>query len=108
MTKQIIKNNIPIEILLDLLDKICNKQNNYFIINKIAFKRGEYLNLFEDFTRSLKNYYFSSKHFYLDRKCIYSSFLTIIRHICKNNNISYTSKIIYDKSNYEIIYYIYL
>ena len=108
MTKQIIKNNIPINILTNLLDKICNKQNNYYIINKISFKKGEYENLFEEFTINLKNYYFSSKHFYLDRKFTYSSLLTIIRHICKNNNISYTSKIQYDKSNYEIFYYIYI
>lgn len=108
MTKQILKKDIPKNILINILDKICNKQNNHYIINKIAYKKGEYLNILENFTNSLKEYYHSSKIFYLERKCTYSSFLTIIRHICKNNNISYISKILYDKSSYEIIYYIYL
>lgn len=108
MTKQIIKKDIPCDILLNLLNNISNKQNNYYIINKIAYKKAEYLKLLEMFTNSLNEYYFTSKKFYLDRKCTYSSFLTIIRHICKNNNISYISKILYDKSSYEIIYYIYI
>ena len=108
MCKQIIKKNIPSYILLNILNNISTKQNNYYIINKIAFKKGEYLNILENFTNSLKEYYFSSKYFYLDRKCTYNSFLTLIRHICKNNNISYVSKILYDKSSYEIIYYIYI
>ena len=108
MTKQIIKKDIPLEILLDLLNSISIKQNNYYIINKIAFKKAEYLKILENFTSKLKEYYFKSKYFYLDRKCTYSSFLTLIRHICKNNNISYISKIIYDKSTYEIILYIYI
>ena len=107
MTKQIIKNDIPKEILINLLNEISCKQKNYYLINKITFKKAEYLDILTNFTNSLRDYYFSSKHYYLDRKCTYTSFLTIIRHICKNNNISYTSKIIYDKSNYEIIYYIY-
>lgn len=108
MTKQIIKKDIPIKILIDILNKITTKQNNYYIINKICFKKAEYLKILENFTDILKEYYFKSKYFYLDRKCNYQSFLTILRHICKNNNISYISKILYDKSSYEIIYYIYL
>ena len=108
MTKQIIKKDIPIDILIDLLEIIGIKQNNYYIINKISFKKAEYEKLLENFFESLKKYYFVSKHFYLDRKMTYSSFITIIRHICKNNNISYISKIIYNKSSYEINYFIYL
>ena len=108
MSKQIIKKDIPSEILLNLLNNISIKQNNYYIINKIAFKKAEYLKILENFTDTLKEFYFKSKYFYLDRKCTYSSFLTLIRHLCKNNNISYISKILYDKSSYEIIYYIYI
>lgn len=108
MTKQIIKKDIPSDILINLLNNITKKQNNYYLINKISFKKAEYLNLLENFTSSLKEFYFASKLFYLDRKCTYSSFLTLVRHICKNNNISYISKIVYDKSSYEIIYYIYI
>lgn len=108
MTKQIIKKLIPKFILINLLDLISIKNNNYYIIDKISFKKAEYNNLLKKFTNDLKEYYHKSKHNYLDRECNYTSFLTIIRHICKNNNISYISKILYNKSKYEIIYYIYI
>ncbi len=107
MTNQIIKKTIPKEFLFNLLDKICTKYDNYYIFNKISFKKGEYLSLYNSFTNNLLDYYYTSKQYYVKRKCNYNSLLTLIRHICKNNNISYTSKIIYDKSNYEIIYYIF-
>ena len=41
-------------------------------------------------------------------KLTYNSFTTIIRQICKYNQITYTSQIKYDKSTYEIVYYIYM
>tara|TARA_Y100001980_G_C14544430_1_gene323565 strand:- start:1076 stop:1402 length:327 start_codon:yes stop_codon:yes gene_type:complete len=107
MTNQILKNNIPKEILFELIDKICIKNNNYYIFNKISYKKGEYLCLYDNFKSKILNYYYKSKQYYVTRKTNYNSILTLIRHICKNNNISYTSKILYDKSSYEIIYYIF-
>jgi len=107
MINQILKKKIPKEILFDLIEKTCVKYNNYYIFNKISYKKGEFLSLYNNFTNNLLDYYHKSKQYYLTRKFNYNSLLTIIRHICKINNISYTSKIIYDKSNYEIIYYIY-
>ena len=54
----------------------------------------------------LNNKYKKSKKFYLERENSYNNLLTIIRQICKKNNIKYVSKIKYDKNNYSIIYYI--
>ena len=45
---------------------------------------------------------------YLDKKLTYNSFTTILRQICNYNKITYTSQIKYDKSSYEITYYIYI
>lgn len=36
----------------------------------------------------------------------YKNLVTIIRHVCNNLKIAYTSKILYEKSDYEIVYYI--
>ena len=36
----------------------------------------------------------------------YNNLMTIIRQLCKINNIKYYSKIKYDKNKYSIIYYI--
>ena len=37
----------------------------------------------------------------------YKNLITIIRQICKYNNIPFTSDIKYSKSKYEITYFIY-
>ena len=41
-------------------------------------------------------------------KLNYTKFVTIIRQICKKNEIPFSNTIKYDKSTYNIIYYIYL
>jgi len=104
---QIFKNHVPSDILFKLLDIICIKTNKYYILNKISYKKGEYLELFPEFYETLINYYYKSKHYYLIKKHNYCSLVTIIRQICRINNIHYTSKIIYNKSTYDIVYYIY-
>ena len=94
MNSQIFKSHIPKELLFDLLDKICMKNNNYYILNKISYKKCEFLQLLDPFYSALSEYYHVSKQFYITRKQTYSSFVTIIRQICKLNNINYISKIV--------------
>ena len=110
MTKQILKEKIPIENLINLYKHIYKNYNNtYIIINEFFFKKINYENLFDSFISNIEPYYFKSKkEYYLNKKHNYNSFLTIIRHICKSNNIAYTSQINYDKSKYYINYYILL
>jgi hypothetical protein len=91
-----------------ILEKIVLlKTDKYYMINNDAFKKIRMLELYEEFIEALKPHYKKSKQYYLTRPPKYSYFTTLIRHICKANNIMYSSKIQYDKSNYEIIYYIY-
>ena len=99
---------LSITYFYELLDKICLLKNDkYYTINNDAFKKMKLLNLYEELTTNLKPYYKPSKQHYLTRPPKYNYFTTLIRHICKSNNIMYSSKIKYDKSKYEIIYYIY-
>jgi glycosyltransferase involved in cell wall biosynthesis len=77
--------------------------------------KGEYINLlFDDdwikpkFIEECRPYYHLSKKKYLDTKTTYNSFTTILRQICNFNKIKYVSQIKYDKSKYNIIYYIYI
>ena len=107
MSSQIFKDQIPKERLFDLLEKICIKNNNYYIFNKISYKKGGFLQLLQPFCDSLLNSYHKSKQFYITRKQSYSSFVTIIRQLCRLNNIDYISKIVYNKSAYDIVYNIY-
>ena len=108
MSVQIFKNKIPNNLLFDLLDKICVKIKNYYIINTISFKKGTYNTSIVDFLESCRKYYHISKRKYLDKQLTYNSFITIFRQICKHNNIQYKNENKYDKSNYVIYYYIYI
>ena len=40
MTSQIFKNKIPIQILIDFLDKACEKHNNVYKFDKISYKKS--------------------------------------------------------------------
>lgn len=107
MVNQIFKKKVPTEILFSLLDKICIKEKDFYIIDNISFKKGMYNDIIQTFIKDCKEYYHRSKQKYVDRDITYNSFITIIRQICNNNEITYKNKIKYDKSNYSIHYYIY-
>ena len=108
MSSQILKERIPSHILYDFCEKTAIfTSDNYYLINKSSFKKAEFNNLLNSFRDSIKQYYHKSKLYYVERELTYSKFITLLRQICKCNNISYTSKIKYDKSTYDIFYYIY-
>lgn len=108
MTSQIFKNPIPNQLLIKLLDDIAVKTDKCYVLNKNSYKKGMFNDLIVNFIEECKPYYHLSKRKYLERKLRYNSFVTIIRQICNFNKITYTSHIKYDKSTYDIIYYIYI
>jgi len=106
MSSQIFKNNIPNDLFFKLLDDIAIKADKYYIINNNSYKKGIFNNSIPNFITECTPYYHISKRKYLERKNTYNSFITVIRQICNFNKITYTSQIKYDKSTYDIIYYI--
>jgi len=108
MSTQIFKNQIPKSILFDLLDKICLKNDKHYTFNSDSFKKGIYTEDIQTFLNECKPFYHISKRKYLETKLTYKSFTTVLRQICNYNNITYTSQIKYDKSTYDILYYIYI
>jgi len=108
MTGQIFKENIPNDYVFNLLDKINSyKSEKCYTIDTTSFKKGCFNNNIKDFLELIAPYYHLSKQFYVNRQMTFTRFTTIIRQICKANNISFTSQIKYDKSKYNIVYYIY-
>lgn len=105
-----IKNSLPINLLLELLNKIAiyDEKNLFYILNNESYKKGNLQNLITIFIDNIKPYYIPSKLHYLERKITFKSFLTIIRQICKSKDILYNIKMNYVKSKYELIYYIYI
>ena len=102
----IFKEDISNGILYDFLKIHCTLENNFYILDKLFYKKYEYNNQIDLLKNKLKEKYKNSKKFYLERENNYNNLLTIIRHLCKKNNINYQSKIKYDKNKYNIIYYI--
>lgn len=108
MSAQIFKKNIPTELFFSLLDETSSKNEKHYVFNHASYKKGIFNGVIDVFLENCKQCYHTSKYKYLDRKLTYNSFTTIIRQICKYNQITYTSQIKYDKSTYEIVYYIYI
>lgn len=107
MIKQLFRKNIPPQILFDLLSKICLKTEKYYFINLNAFRKMTFHMYHEPFFHGLLDHYHASKQFYLTRPLTYNSFTTIIRQICKSNEIMFTSNIHYNQSKYNIEYFIF-
>ena len=95
------------DVLILLLDAIAIKKEKGYIINNTVYKRGLLNDQITNFIHECRPYYYSSKLNYLDRKLTYNTFMTVIRQICNFNKITYTSQIKYDKSTYDIVYYLY-
>jgi len=106
MSSQIFKNHIPNEIFFQLLDDIAVKTEKCYVINNDSYKKGIFNGTRQTFIKECNPYYHISKRKYLERKTTYNTFITIVRQICNFNKITYKSQIKYDKSNYDIIYYI--
>lgn len=107
MSSQIFKTKVPSEILFDLLEQICLKKEKYYLIDVNAYRKLLFYNLHIEFCDKLKEYYFVGKQFYVERRMTYNSFTNIIRQICKNAGIMYTSQIKYNESKYNIDYFVY-
>ena len=107
MSTQIFKKDIPNELLFNLLEIICMKNDKHYILNTDSFKKGTFNENIQDFIEICKHYYHNSKKKYLEKKLTYNSFITIVRQICNYNNLTYTSQIKYNKSSYDIVYIIY-
>jgi hypothetical protein len=107
MSTQIFKSQIPNNIFFELLDKICLKNEKHYTFNISSFKKGLYTMDIQNFINTCIPYYHISKRKYLERKLTQTSFATILRQICNFNKIKYTSEIKYNKSCYDIVYYIY-
>ena len=107
MSSQIFKKIYPKESFINFISKFAHNNNNYYFINKSYYKRAVFLDIIKDFIDDIKDYYHVSKRKYIENVDNYSKFMTIIRQLCKINNINFASKIIYSKSTYDITYYIY-
>lgn len=107
MSSQLFRTNVPPKLLFDLLEKICLKTDTYYLVDQNAYKKLLFYKYNEAFVEDIVEYYHYSKQFYVTREMTYASFINILRHICKNTGVMYSSNIKYNKSIYNINYNIY-
>jgi len=105
MSSQMFKSTINNCVIFKLLQDLCIKINETsFLFNNDSYKKGMFNQSIPQFIETCRPFYHKSKQYYLNRKINYNNIITILRQLCKNNNISYVSKMVYDKSKYNICY----
>jgi len=106
---QLFIKSVPINVLFDFLEKInCVKTEKYYIVDVTAYKRSVYLNVLEQFLIELKEYYYSSKHNYINNEVMnHNKFNTVIRQICKFTKTHYTKELRKGQLKYSVVYNIY-
>ena len=106
MSSQLFRKTVPADILIDFLKTNGIRDGLFYVISKIAFRMACYHDRIRPFCESLTDYYHLSKRYYVQRQLDYSKFTTILRQLCKVHHLPYTSRIVYNKSSYDILYYI--
>lgn len=107
MSKQVFVKPVPQDLIYDLLDKVATKTDKYYIVDIDTYKRVKFYELHKEFISTMTSYYHLSKKFYVERPMTYITFVNIIRQVCRSNKVTFTSKIKYNDSTYNIEYYIY-
>ena len=106
MKHSIFSKEIPLAILWAFLDTVCQFHETYYFIDKTTFNKMKYdSSKHRDFMDSLKQYYYKSKHSYLETTH-YNGFVTILRQICNLHHHPYTTVKKYDHGDYTICYFI--
>jgi len=107
MSDQIFIKSIPNDYFYKFIDSItCGDKTKFYCVDSSSFKRSKLNNSLDMFLLYLDDYYHIAKKFYIQRKMTYLRFITILRQICKKNNIQLKSSMVYDHSKYYIVYYI--
>lgn len=106
--KQIFKKEVPINILYKILEVVAEKHEQYYFITKVCYKKADYNNKIKELLVELKDYYFQSKVYFVERKLDYIKFIRIIKQLCNYHNIKCSNKFVYGSSQYEIDYFIHL
>jgi hypothetical protein len=105
---QLFKSSPNKEDFIDFIKTYCSKERNYYKITNDVYKQLIFKDAIAPYLEKILPHYHTSKQFYITRKLSYSRFITIIRHICKQLDITYTSTMKYANSSYQIDYFIYI
>ena len=106
MPSQIFKTAPSLDLFIVFIKSNGEFRKNQYVLSKSSFKKARLNKMVEPFFHKLKEHYYSSKKYYVERKITYKSLITVIRQGCKFFDMPFTSSIRYDKSKYTMEYYI--
>lgn len=103
MKNQLLKG--VVEEFEPFIKKHCMQEEKKYIVDVNTFKKISYEDELTDFIDILKKYYYKNKFYYLDESSMtYNRFSTIIRQVCKNNDVAYIRDVKYIMSKYTVSY----
>ena len=108
MKHRLFNSSISYEPLEKFIKDNFVKEQNYYYIDELLFKKLKYQEKISSFIDQVKSNYHASKSFYCDNINSYKQFLTVLRQHLKYFNMKYTSKIKYANCTYNIFYFIYI
>jgi len=106
MVSQIFKCRVPPDILYTFLNKCTERTEGEYIFSNTEYKRAKYKNLLVPFCLYVEKYYYNSKKCYPKNAKTYKKFATVLRQICKSNDIPFNSSVKYSNSDYNVSYII--
>jgi hypothetical protein len=115
--KNVFVKKIPLQLLVDLLDRICSRTEGrgvengvhvYYYISEYEYRKMIFEHLDTFFLSLIRPYYSSFFSHYCDRDFTYNAFKTIIRQICKIHGIRYEKEKIILNSETVVRYRIYV
>ena len=106
MSDQIFRQAVPLSVLLGFLEEICDIADGMFVLTNESYKRSVLNACLEPFLLEIAPYYHISKRSYALRKMTFARLATVVRQICRSHDLSYTSRIVYGNSTYQIRYFI--
>jgi len=98
-TKQsLFKLTVPRNTFMNFLYNVATISDEGYIYNNESYKRGNLVvddntdnNTMNDiFCKTIMEYYYKHKHFYVLRKHTFNKFTTLIRQLCNLHEIKYT------------------
>jgi hypothetical protein len=115
--KNVFIKKIPLNLLVELLDKICSRMEGrgiengvrvYYYISEYEYRKMIFEHLEVDFLKSIRPYYSNFFSHYCERDFTYNSFKTIVRQICKIHGIRYEKEKVILNSETVVRYCIYV
>ena len=104
--KQVIPRNVIVEYLTHISND-CIKNDKYMVVNANSFRKTMCDGSFKKFCATILKYYAICKQTYINRTHTYSSFLTVIRQVCRLHNMDIRNKRGCENKKSFAIYHIY-